>query len=93
MEEKLLQKKKNGMPMLVLIVALYALAVVGVIVGAGLVDGPQTLVATPEGFTLQYVWQRLPAAARHAARAAEASGQGRALFAHQNRPELAVQPY
>ena len=52
MEEKLLEKKKNGMPMLVLIVALYALAVVGVIVGAGLVDGPQTLAVTPEGITV-----------------------------------------
>ena len=52
MEEKLLEKKKNGMPMLVLIVVLYALAVVGVIVGAGLVDGPQTLAVTPEGFTV-----------------------------------------
>ena len=31
MDEKLLQSKKNGMPMLVLIVALYALAVAGVI--------------------------------------------------------------
>ena len=39
MDEKLLQSKKNGMPMLLLIVILYALAVAGVIWAGTTLEG------------------------------------------------------
>ena len=49
MDEQILHKAKKGMPVLLLVLLLYVLAIVGVIAGASLVDGPSAAVPVPEG--------------------------------------------